>query len=457
MMSLAQEPITRLPRARRAQNSLAALVLIGLLFGGPIGCRSARDNQIDLMERELRSQEDYIYELEDYVVEYSEKLRQIRCATTQPVIIRSSDDQPELANDNDGSSTRSSSDNGKPIVSDDEDSLPDPEEPDADEFPSDTELLDPDMLEVPELELEIDDPVGNLPPQQPVRQASAEFEDAEFVEDVPDMPDPAEMASDHESQLDRPQFIDDPELETAAFDNESDKLALRTVERLVITTVLRDSETDHPTTSLLAVVEARDGRDEPVDLDGAVSLMIMTADEDSPQKIKKWDFSVEETASAWQSSHLGDGLHLELPLEKTQLPDEPLELWVRLVTSDGKKKLHQLLFDPPQLLSLNEASELQPRDNSQLAVLDIPPPQPINTASVQTDEGQTAWRSSNDPLHNVASSTHSANNNPANKWRRRPADQVQYQARPSQPTNQPSWTTGRDSRQPKSSGWSITR
>ena len=34
--------------------------------------------QVDVLERELRQQEDYIYELEDYLIEYSEKLRQCR-------------------------------------------------------------------------------------------------------------------------------------------------------------------------------------------------------------------------------------------------------------------------------------------------------------------------------------------------------------------------------------------
>ena len=58
------------------------------------GCRTARDNQIELLERELRTQEDYIYELEDYVVQYSERLRSMRCAQavhieTEPTVQKS--------------------------------------------------------------------------------------------------------------------------------------------------------------------------------------------------------------------------------------------------------------------------------------------------------------------------------------------------------------------------------
>jgi len=66
-------------------------------------------------------------------------------------------------------------------------------------------------------------------------------------------------------------------------------------------------------------------------------------------RLKRWDFTAEETITAWQSSDLGDGLHLELPLEMLKLPQTPLVLWVRLVTSDGRKLLTQLPFEASQL------------------------------------------------------------------------------------------------------------
>ena len=72
------------PTERRHWLPLLALCLPCLF--GVVGCRSARDNQIDLLERELRVQEDYIYELEDYVVEYSEKLRACRSCPQQTAV-----------------------------------------------------------------------------------------------------------------------------------------------------------------------------------------------------------------------------------------------------------------------------------------------------------------------------------------------------------------------------------
>ena len=77
-------------------NLLIALAALAGMVTNP-GCRSARDNQIDILESELRSQEDYIYELEDYIVDYSEKLRQYRCADMNAVVVSKSPSEPELA------------------------------------------------------------------------------------------------------------------------------------------------------------------------------------------------------------------------------------------------------------------------------------------------------------------------------------------------------------------------
>jgi hypothetical protein len=49
---------------------------------------------------------------------------------------------------------------------------------------------------------------------------------------------------------------------------------------------------------------------------------------------------------------LGDGLHLELPLAKSQLPEGELELWARVVAADGRKLLTQIPLEPTQLASM---------------------------------------------------------------------------------------------------------
>jgi hypothetical protein len=83
---------------------------------------------------------------------------------------------------------------------------------------------------------------------------------------------------------------------------------------------------------------------------------VMTRDESGTmRRVERWDFTPEETASAWQSSQLGDGLHLELPLASAELPtDADLELWARIVTADGRKLLTQVPLEPATLASMTD-------------------------------------------------------------------------------------------------------
>jgi hypothetical protein len=86
--------------------------------------------------------------------------------------------------------------------------------------------------------------------------------------------------------------------------------------------------------------------------------MIMAKDApQSPRRLDRWDFSGDETKAAWQSSLLGDGLHLELPLGKSELPKGELELWARLVCPDGRKLLTQVPFDPLKLATIEDVSK----------------------------------------------------------------------------------------------------
>src|SRR5262245_50405578 len=62
---------------RRFSRRRAVQVLFVAAFG-LAGCRAVDHAQVDVLERELRQQEDYIYELEDVVMTYSEKLRECR-------------------------------------------------------------------------------------------------------------------------------------------------------------------------------------------------------------------------------------------------------------------------------------------------------------------------------------------------------------------------------------------
>ncbi len=89
-----------------SQCCLALLLAVMAILTLP-GCRSANGVQVDVMERELRQQENYIYELEDYLTEYSDKLRKCRCANPSSTVssysgetkLSSSSSVPTLAED----------------------------------------------------------------------------------------------------------------------------------------------------------------------------------------------------------------------------------------------------------------------------------------------------------------------------------------------------------------------
>lgn len=339
-------------------NILIALVALAGMFSNT-GCRSARDNQIDILERELRAQEDYIYELEDYIVDYSEKLRQYRCADMGTVVATKQSNEPELA-------APQRAQTGDPV------SPPRDAQKTRDEAVEDTA---PDTLESPphqqqreesfenfEIpELEIGGPIGLADPYEAATPLpGAEF-DGVLLADGSFVPDPATYQTVSMADATNDELLEDAYGEELVhesvqpFEEDITPTRSREPERLVISHVFRDSQGTEAPSSLLSVVEARDASNEPADFDGKVSLMVMTMVNDKPQRIRRWDFTAEETAAAWQSSNLGDGLHLELPLEETELPLSPLELWVRLEMADGGKLLAQIPFDTVTLASISEA------------------------------------------------------------------------------------------------------
>lgn len=328
------------------------------------GCRSARDNQMDIMERELRSQEDYIYELEDYVMEYSEKLRQCRCS--QPTSLGPNIAEPVLSQPSTSSAVSSTkavkrhtemAPKPAELRSRPESSILEDSEPLPIHSPEE-DVEDFENLEAPELHLEIGEPISATE-QDATPLAGVESAEVESGEDPQTIPDPATFPAAaveepaEEAQVDPDeQLIEEHNGEPET--SQPTTQAYRPAERLVITHVFRGPGEEAPE-SLLAVVEARDERNEPADFNGKVSLMVMTSGE-KQKRIKRWDFTPEETSQAWQTSHLGDGLHLELPLETAELPDVPCQLWVRLETFDGDKILAQVPFEATRLATIDQAS-----------------------------------------------------------------------------------------------------
>lgn len=420
-------------------NLIIALVTLVGMFSNT-GCRSARDNQIDILESELRTQEDYIYELEDYIVDYSEKLRQYRCADMAMVVESNSSSEPELAMPP-RSRTNASAPSSKELLK----ALDNPAEITAPELsePETTEEIQeesPENLEAPELELEIGEPIGVTDGYENATPLSEAEIEGTLLANGAFIPDPsAYQTAAAEEEVEVP-FVEEQgeeqieefaePFEAEPFEDEITPTRHRDPERLVISHVFRNSSEVKAPVSLLSVVEARDASNEPADFNGKVSLMVMQINNEKPRRVKRWDFTAEETSAAWQSSNLGDGLHLELPLEGAELPQGPLELWVRLETTDGRKLLSQISFEQATLVGIDQAEEhLAEVDNEVDGATHLTIANPlrkakpvIKTSPLSTADNEPkaepAWRAATH--HSSGTNSGFATTATAEKWSSRP-------------------------------------
>ena len=363
--------------------SQAIGLLACLALSASLGCRHIDNAQVDVLESELRKQEDYIYELEEYLMEYSEKLRQARAMQCDPVATTpstSSRSSGEPTLDVDTVKRPTLPMNGREkLAPPTKSSLPAPpattEAPPADveaapveESPA--EEISPDQMEAPALEigpgvqamprrtyesaaapLLIPDPIDYQADAEEIaseegaaKELSAGPLAAEATSPTPELNAGTDAMSDAELAESAP-LLAAPQVGGERLS--ADHLQIRRV-------FAERPETDPAAiSSLLIVVEALNATDEPVGAEGEASLMIMARDENgATRRVERWDFTPEETASAWQSSQLGDGLHLQLPVAKTEFADGDLELWARIVTADGRKLLTQIPFEPTQLASM---------------------------------------------------------------------------------------------------------
>ena len=391
-------------------RSLWAIASVVILLSG---CRTAQDNQIEILERELRTQEDYIYELEDYVIQYSEKLRTMRCAQTisiesdsvsrESIVEKPKSDRSEPRDDN----RRKTSSR---VDEDPTEDLPNPKTP----VEQPQEEFNIEDYEPPPLEIE--QPLGEVQISTTEGLASIEEQPSALppVAREPSIPSPVDYAPspvDYAETEPKPEpqkvatiervvyhedLFEDQDLSPAEFEAAVDELGSSatgpTPTRIVVKQLFRDDEQGVPQ-KLLAVVEGRNEGNQPIEFTGEVSLMVMAVDAKRPLRLKRWDFFPKEVTAAWQSSHLGEGLHLELPLEDTELPNVPLELWVRLIDKKRNKLLTQKTFSESQLAGLEVetgAKELQSDSSPQLARGN-----PLRETSRQPSRSEVAgWRSS---------------------------------------------------------------
>lgn len=436
--------------ARRAPTvrllTLAVAALAPWMSGG---CRAVDNAQVDVMERELRQQEDYIYELEDYLIEYSEKLRECRtcppgsaAAASPAARPRGGTLQPTLADDRPAApATRGGSRRPIPRSADPVPEIEPPvDSPDVEpavEPPSqpEAEPFSPEELEAPDLEIGPSaaadrydaSPIATSPPGDeapPYIPDPADYQlDVEAAEPLAASPGAAPQ-----SDVASVDVATGPSLAPAGPIDPQPETARLAATQLVIRRLFSEPASDDGQTpaSLLVVVEAVNATDEPVDADGEISLMVMTGEsQESLQRVERWDFTAEETQAAWQSSHLGDGLHLQLPLANSQLPEGPLQLFAKLVNQDGEKLLARLAFQAGELTSMDAMEPVRVASDEvtpAVAEEEVASALPLKSAAQPPapQPAATKWRASSEArLSGRASGTSSAPKTPTG-WTRQP-------------------------------------
>ncbi len=430
--------VTRRWRRRTAVAAWCALAFLAS------GCRAVDNAQVDVMERELRMQEDKIYELEGYLMEYSEKLRD--CRLCQPEMTTESTSpstsstrssakpEPTLAIDPPRSTSRRSPSGGRIVPPiEDADIPPDafdappvvvpPIEPPVEPAtaPESAPLSTPEATPIDPAELE--DPGLEIGPTSELQWKGAApiATTPPGSEAPPYIPDPADYQTEAEPAVvaDAP-AVEAPQL--IAAEQTAPSVAIEataepmlppatdgerlTAQRLKIQRIFGNAPAEDTETpgSLLVVVEALNATDEPVDANGTASLMVTRgATQEDLQPIDRWDFTAEETQAAWQSSQLGDGLHLELPLHEVELPEGPIYLWVRLVSADGANLRARVIFSASELAPLDAGAVEAAALAEQEAAADQGGEALVTTTPAAADavaEATTAsaWRASSEPL-----------------------------------------------------------
>lgn len=298
----------RLPiRARyvRHVSAHAYAVLFASLFALLAGCHGGVDT--DLLERDMRLQEDRIYELEDHLVDCQYVAQSYRKENQK---LRGQLGLKQGDTPTTGSSTRaerSPAPNG-PAPSVSPDTIPD-------EVPI-VPMLEGEENGTPgvrETDLIPGGSPGDLaPPPMPIEG------------------DPAGASTLGTEELPMPFSVE----------------ATGPLDRIVVQKLLGVARPPAPEGLLLrAVIEPRSPDGLPVRAAGDVSLMILDPQQPGPEgKIARWDYGAEDFIGRWQRSGLGSGWHFDLPLP-AEIENRTYELWARFVAPDGEKYLASAEFE----------------------------------------------------------------------------------------------------------------
>ncbi len=276
-------------------HRIALFALAGLFS---LGCRSGVNQQ--LLERELRLQEDQIYALEDELDEYEAQLESVQYENSALKRQLSTGDRGAL----------------------DSPSAP--------------------MIDLP----------GNSSPA-PRRSAPRNMPG----NSMPNRSMPSSPGSSDDPMVEPGVEIDpgeefDPST-SASGASASRRVTDRVPQRIVLNKQLTGGFNHHGRggdQGVLVVFEPRNKAGQMLDVAGDISIAVLDTQKQGPQaRIARWDFTPEEAQQFFGKTALGRGYHIELPWPGEPPTNRKLQLFVRFVTADGRKLMADMPIDisPP--------------------------------------------------------------------------------------------------------------
>ncbi|MEX2561240.1 MAG: hypothetical protein WD403_15060 [Pirellulales bacterium] len=272
-----------------------------LLLAAQPGCRAA--GNVELLERELRWQEDRIYELEKVVDEYTQQLES--CQRENKSLL--SDDEDAALPRREAAGSR--------------DAAPRRREP----------AFDEDALAPPEVILPGDDQADPFQPPEIMPPGTG----------PEGRHSPADGARPSQSRLDHDPGADQTPLDSAIV------AGITLNPRLTGGHNVDGRAGDE---GVMVVIEPRDADGDLVEVAGDVSVVVLDpARQGQAARVARWDFTAHEAAGHLRETPMGNGLHFELRWPHGPPAGAALTLYVRFTTSDGRKLgvEKQIDVDPP--------------------------------------------------------------------------------------------------------------
>lgn len=300
------------------------------------GCNNGKQLQADLYQRELRLQEDEIYRLEDYIDEYQAIIQNYRCELAET--------RRELAEKGRSGASASTASETLPTPAD--------AEPALDGSLNDGPLIDePIEIETtPDIETAPASPAEAIDTPTEAPAFGGASEEAPSYEPAP-LFDGGSGSRDEEPahRLTALEVGEEPSLQVTPAASPTPPtpyphaVAITPPRRIGLDERLALSVRD--LTGEAATVVATLAEAQPAALagfEGEASVMLTETTPDGRlDRIARWDFTAGEVLHAWRTSDNQEGTAIELPIT---LPAEAptgqrLQLWVRLVDREGKKRM----------------------------------------------------------------------------------------------------------------------